>query len=201
MVLGKKEGINPLDLANQIITLLNEKFSDNYSEIFVAGPGFINVKLNKNIVLNQIKEIFKKNQVFGKNNLGKGKKALVEFVSANPTGPLTVAHGRGAIVGDTISRILEWNGYKVDREYYFNNAGRQMRKLGESVKAKYLANYGIDAKFPDDGYLGAYINEIAISFEKKFGKKYIEEENLEVFKNFAEKEIFEDIKNLSLIHI
>tara|TARA_Y100001934_G_scaffold41415_1_gene49620 strand:- start:2785 stop:4416 length:1632 start_codon:yes stop_codon:yes gene_type:complete len=195
MVLGKKEGINPLDLANQIITLLKEKFSDYYFEIFVAGPGFINVKLNKNIVLNQIKEIFKKNRGFGKNILGKGKIALVEFVSANPTGPLTVAHGRGAIVGDTISRILEWNGYKVDREYYFNNAGRQMRKLGESVKAKYLINNGIDTKFPEDGYLGNYINEIALSFENKFGKKYIEEENIEVFKNFAEKEIFEDIKN------
>ena len=163
--------------------------------MFVAGPGFINVRLNKNIITEKIKIIFDKDGDYGKNNFGNGKKALVEFVSANPTGPLTVAHGRGAIVGDTISRILEWNGYKVDREYYFNNAGRQMRKLGESVKAKYLANYGIDAKFPDDGYLGAYINEIAISFEKKFGKKYIEEENLEVFKNFAEKEIFEDIKN------
>ena len=70
---------------------------------------------------------------FGKSSIGNGKKALVEFVSANPTGPLTIGHGRGAIIGEFSSNILEWNGYKVEREYYFNNAGRQMRKLGESV--------------------------------------------------------------------
>ena len=115
--------------------------------MFVAGPGFINVRLNKNIITEKIKIIFDKDGDYGKNNFGNGKKAIVEFVSANPTGPLTVAHGRGAIVGDTISRILEWNGYQVDREYYFNNAGRQMRKLGESVRARYLNICNVDSSF------------------------------------------------------
>tara|TARA_A100001011_G_scaffold11889_1_gene12960 strand:+ start:6105 stop:7736 length:1632 start_codon:yes stop_codon:yes gene_type:complete len=194
MTLAKKEGKNPQDIANQIIHLLKTKFSDNYSDAYVAGPGFINVRLNKNILTEQVKEIFKNDYAFGKNNYGKGKNAIVEFVSANPTGPLTVAHGRGAIVGDTISRILEWNGYKVDREYYFNNAGRQMRKLGESVKSRYLTLCKIKTSFPEDGYQGKYINDIAESFKKKFGNKYIEENNIEIFKDFAEKEIFEDIK-------
>ena len=194
MSIAKKEGKKPLDIANNIINLLKDNFPNYYSEIFVAGPGFINVRLNKNIITEKIKTIFDKDSNFGKNNFGNGKKAIVEFVSANPTGPLTVAHGRGAIVGDTISRILEWNGYQVDREYYFNNAGRQMRKLGESVRARYLNICNVDSSFPDDGYQGEYINEIAKSFQNKFSDKYINENNIEIFKNYAEKEIFEDIK-------
>ena len=194
MINSKEIGKPPMDIASTIVDKINSSGNELIDEIDSIPPGFINVKINKDMFSNQLKQIILSDLSYGKNNTGKNKSALVEFVSANPTGPLTVGHGRGAIIGDVISNILKWNGYKVDREYYFNNAGRQMRKLGESVKAKYLANYGIDAKFPDDGYLGAYINEIAISFEKKFGKKYIEEENLEVFKNFAEKEIFSVIK-------
>ena len=194
MSIAKKEGKKPLDIANNIINLLKNNFSNYYSEVFVAGPGFINVRLNKNIITEKIKTIFDKDSDYGKNNFGNGKKAIVEFVSANPTGPLTVAHGRGAIVGDTISRILEWNGYQVDREYYFNNAGRQMRKLGESVRARYLNICNVDSSFPDDGYQGEYINEIAKSFQNEFSDKYISENNIDIFKNFAEQKIFEDIK-------
>ena len=194
MSIAKKEGKKPLDIANNIINFLKNNFSNYYSEVFVAGPGFINVRLNKNIITEKIKTIFDKDSDYGKNNFGNGKKAIVEFVSANPTGPLTVAHGRGAIVGDTISRILEWNGYQVDREYYFNNAGRQMRKLGESVRARYLNICNVDSSFPDDGYQGEYINEIAKSFQNEFSDKYISENNIDIFKNFAEQKIFEDIK-------
>ena len=194
MSIAKKEGKKPLDIANNIINLLKNNFSNYYSEVFVAGPGFINVRLNKNIITEKIKTIFDKDSDYGKNNFGNGKKAIVEFVSANPTGPLTVAHGRGAIVGDTISRILEWNGYQVDREYYFNNAGRQMRKLGESVRARYLNICNVDSSFPDDGYQGEYINEIAKSFQNEFSDKYISENNIDIFKKFSEQKIFEDIK-------
>ena len=101
------------------------------------------------------------NKEYGKSNFGEGKTAQVEFVSANPTGPLTVGHGRGAILGDVISSILEWNGYKVEREYYFNNAGRQMRKLGESVYSHYAQKLNKDVPFPEDGYQGKYIIDIA----------------------------------------
>ena len=91
----------------------------------------------------------------------KKKKYNIEFVSANPTGPLTVGHGRGAMLGDTVSNILEWNGYDVQREYYFNNAGRQMRVLGQSVHARYLELLGQNAELPEGGYEGKYIYDIA----------------------------------------
>jgi arginyl-tRNA synthetase len=195
MLLAKSLQKNPTDLANNIIKILQSNYSEYYEIVNVAGPGFINVKINKNIILDLINKIKVENKNYGKNDQGIGKNALVEFVSANPTGPLTVAHGRGAIVGDTVSRILEWNGYKVDREYYFNNAGRQMRILGESVKARYLNNCGIETKFPDEGYQGEYINDIAISFKKIFDTKYINEKDEEVFKNFAVDKIFGNIKN------
>ena len=195
MLLAKSLQKNPIELAQIIIKILESNFSEHYENIKVAGPGFINVKMNKNIILNLIKEIKNQNNDFGKNNQGKSQKVIVEFVSANPTGPLTVAHGRGAIVGDTVSRILEWNGYSVDREYYFNNAGRQMRILGKSVQARYLNNCGIKTKFPDEGYQGEYINDIAILFQKEFDNKYINEENVDVFKNYAEQKIFDNIKN------
>jgi len=195
MLLAKDLQKKPTELADNIIKLLKTNFSEHYEDINVADPGFINVKMNKNIIIDLIKEIKNQNENFGKNNQGQGKKAIVEFVSANPTGPLTVAHGRGAIVGDTISRILKWNGYTVDREYYFNNAGRQMRILGESIQARYLNNCGIETDFPDEGYQGEYINDIAVSFQKEFDKKYTNEETIEVFKNYAEHKIFDDIKN------
>ena len=195
MLLAKELKLNPIEIANNIIKILKKNYSEYYQNITTAGPGFINVKLNKNIILELLKEIKDKNENYGKNKSGKGKNAIVEFVSANPTGPLTVAHGRGAIVGDTVSRILEWNGFNVDREYYFNNAGRQMRILGESVKSRYLNNCGINNKFPEDGYQGDYINDIAKSFQKKFNKDYVNEKSVDVFKKYAEDKIFENIKN------
>lgn len=195
MLLAKELKLNPIEIANNIIKILKKHYSEYYQNISTAGPGFINVKLNKNIILELLKEIKDKNENYGKNKSGKGKNAIVEFVSANPTGPLTVAHGRGAIVGDAVSRILEWNGFNVDREYYFNNAGRQMRILGESVKSRYLNNCGIDNKFPENGYQGEYINDIAKSFQKKFKKDYVNEKSADVFKKYAEDKIFENIKN------
>ena len=195
MLLAKELKLNPIEIANNIIKILKKHYSEYYQNISTEGPGFINVKLNKNIILELLKEIKDKNENYGKNKSGKGKNAIVEFVSANPTGPLTVAHGRGAIVGDTVSRILEWNGFNVDREYYFNNAGRQMRILGESVKSRYLNNCGIDNKFPENGYQGEYINDIAKSFQKKFNKDYVNEKSVDVFKKYAEDKIFENIKN------
>ena len=139
MILSAKLKKNPHDIADEIIEKLIENNSKNlFSSIDKAGPGFINFKLNNNLFYHEIFEIMKLNNNFGKSNIGQNKSANVEFVSANPTGPLTVGHGRGAMIGDTISNILEWNGYNVHREYYFNNAGRQMRLLGESVYQRYL---------------------------------------------------------------
>ena len=194
MILSKKINKNPLDIAQEIINSLKNKYSDDYKEINIAGPGFINVKLNQKKINNLLKKIKKEDLNYGRRNDGKNKQAIVEFVSANPTGPLTVGHGRGAIIGDVVSRILEWCGYEVDREYYFNNAGRQMRILGQSIKSKYLNHCNIESQFPDDGYQGEYINDIAESFKKEFSKKYVDENNIDIFKKYAEEKIFDDIK-------
>ena len=202
MIIAKKINENPIKIAEKIIQKINQNYADNYSYVNIAGPGFINIKLNQDNLIKLLKEIKNQDLEYGKTEDGKGKKAIVEFVSANPTGPLTVAHGRGAIIGDTICRILEWNGYQVDREYYFNNAGRQMRMLGKSLKARYLNNCGINTEFPEDGYQGEYINEIAKLFQKDFDKKYIDEKNIDIFKNYAENKIFDDIKNtLDILNI
>ena len=202
MILAKSLKQNPIEISKKITALLNTKFSEHYESVDIAGPGFINVKLNRETIISLIKKIKNDNQNYGRNIQGKNKKAIVEFVSANPTGPLTVAHGRGAIIGDTICRILDWNGYTVDREYYFNNAGRQMRILGESLRVRYLNNCGIKTEFPDEGYQGEYINDIAVLFQQEFNKKYINEKNIDIFKNYAENKIFDDIKNtLNILNI
>ena len=106
MILSKKTNKNPLDIAQDIIKLLKDKYADDYKELNIAGPGFINVKLNQNKINELLKKVKKENLNYGKRNDGKNKQAIVEFVSANPTGPLTVGHGRGAIIGDVISNIL-----------------------------------------------------------------------------------------------
>ena len=148
MVLSKQLKMNPIDIANKIILHL-KKYSE-YTNIDIAGPGFINVKVDNTSLIKLLTKIKKYNSNYGKNENGNHQKALVEFVSANPTGPLTVGHGRGAIIGDVVCRIMEWNGFKVDREYYFNNAGRQMRILGESLKARYLELCDEKYIFPED---------------------------------------------------
>ncbi len=192
MVLANKLKKNPQEIAKEIIKKLN--LINEYKKIEIAGPGFINIKINKENLFKILKNIPKSNLNYGKNEFGKGKNALVEFVSANPTGPLTVGHGRGAIIGDIVSRILEWNGYSVDREYYFNNAGRQMRKLGESLRARYLELLNQKVDFPEDGYQGQYIIDIANDFKNEYKNEYKNENKIEIFKNYAENKIFDDIK-------
>ena len=120
--------------------------------------------------------------------------ANVEFVSANPTGPLTVGHGRNAILGDTVSNLLQWQGFEVTREYYFNDAGRQMRLLGESVEARYFEILGKEIDFPSEGYQGNYIKEIAQTIFDEKGSGL--ESGDPIFKERAEELIFSDIKKL-----
>ena len=144
--------------------LLHLKLIENViAKIEIAGPGFINFFFQAGFYCQIIKEIRNEDGNYGRSDDSKGKKANVEFVSANPTGPLTVGHGRNAVFGDTIANLLEWVGYEVDREYYFNNAGRQMRVLGDSVKYRYLELLGEKIDFPEDYYQGGYIKDIAQS--------------------------------------
>ena len=129
LVLAKPLGKNPREIATSIKTELQNSFSDDFDSIDIAGPGFINFRLKKSVLSDLLLKIINEEKNYGRTEIGNNKRALVEFVSANPTGPLTVGHGRGAMLGDTVSNILEWNGYDVQREYYFNNAGRQMLSL------------------------------------------------------------------------
>ena len=189
-LLSKKINKSSLKIAEDIQK--NLKSIDIFKNINIAGTGFINFKINPNSIVNYLNDIIKLNNNYGKNE-SNHKKVLIEFVSANPTGPLTVGHGRGAILGDTLSNIFEWNGYEVEREYYYNNAGRQMRILGNSVKARYLDLIGEKWEFPEDGYQGDYIHEIAKQLLEIHGHS-LKEKN-EIFKEFSEKFIFDNIRN------
>jgi len=201
MLLTKKLKRNPREIANEIISNLKCD-QDKISKIEIAGPGFINFHFAPSFVSEIVKEIIIEKENFGRSDKHTGKKAMVEFVSANPTGPLTVGHGRNAVFGDTVANLLEWIGYKVDREYYFNNAGRQMRVLGDSVRLRYLEHLGKGIDFPEDYYQGEYIKDIAKSLIDEYGDKLIAEPPEGKFKETAEKEIFKDInKTLSRIKI
>jgi len=193
MILSKKLKKNPRAIAEEIISSLT--YSDKIiKDIKIAGPGFINFYFTDSFSSKIIDEILEQGDDFGKSNLFKNKKANVEFVSANPTGPLTVGHGRNAVVGDTLANILEWVGYNVDREYYFNNAGRQMRVLGDSVKLRYLELLGEELSFPEDYYQGEYIKDIAQKLIDENGDTLKAENPEGIFKDKAETEIFDDIK-------
>jgi arginyl-tRNA synthetase len=147
-------------------------------------------------------EILNWGEEYGKTNYGKRIKTQVEFVSANPTGPLTIGHGRQAVLGDTIARILEWHGYDVVREYYFNDAGRQIRLLGASVYVRYMEIFGETIPFPVDGYQGEYIKEIAKKLYNRFSNKLKGKENDTIFSEFAVEEVFKDIrKTLNRLNI
>lgn len=194
LLLTKKLRKNPRQIAQQIIDHLKIDEKMIY-KVEIAGAGFINFFFTPFFLSQIIKEILQKTDSFGKTDKYRGLKANVEFVSANPTGPLTVGHGRNAVAGDTIANLLEWVGYTVDREYYFNNAGRQMRVLADSVKLRYLELCGVSVDFPEDHYRGEYIIEIAKKIFEKSGNSLIEKPDDPVFRNTAEAEIFSDIKN------
>ncbi len=192
LLIGSELKKNPMICAQQILDKLNKNNLENIKSVTVTKPGFINFFIEDSFYQNYIKNINSLKSKFGRSSIGNGKKVNVEFVSANPTGPLTVGHGRNAVIGDTVSNILIWNGFNVTREYYFNNAGRQMRILGESVKARYLELSEKNSEFPEDGYHGNYIKEIAQEIFNKIPKEF--NQTTEYFKDYAEKTIFIEIK-------
>ncbi len=193
MLLTKELKKNPREIATEIIE--NLIFDKNIIEkVEIAGPGFINFIFTPKFLSKIIVQINKEKEKFGKSKKYIGKSANVEFVSANPTGPLTVGHGRNAIIGDTVANLLEWVGYSVDREYYFNNAGRQMRVLGKSVQLRYRELLGEDIEFSDEYYQGEYITEVAQLLVDEHGDKLRNEKDETVFKAKAEGEIFSEIK-------
>jgi arginyl-tRNA synthetase len=202
MTLAKQLRRRPLDIAGDLAKELDGKI-ENMEKIEVVAPGFINFFFAPSYFQSFIPKIRAEKEHFQKTGEGKGKKVQVEFVSANPTGPLTIGHGRQAVLGDTISRILEWHDFEVIREYYFNDAGRQMRMLGLSVLARYKELLGGELDIPEGGYEGEYIIDIATDFRKEHGDGK-SEDDLDLFIDFAAQAIFitirDTLKRLGIEH-
>ena len=158
--LAKKLGKKPRDVAEAIIAALPES-TLLASTPEIAGPGFINVRLSREAETRVINAVVAMGNLFGTSTIGNREKVMVEFVSANPTGPLHVGHGRGAAIGDTLARLLISQGYDVKREFYYNDAGAQINNLATSVIARLKERAGMATEFPEDGYRGDYIKEIA----------------------------------------
>ncbi|MCK5480728.1 MAG: arginine--tRNA ligase, partial [Gammaproteobacteria bacterium] len=153
MIIGGRDKKNPRHLAAQLVDMLSPH-TELIQKVEVAGPGFVNFFIQESVWQSVVEPICRLDKEYGLSNVGKAKKVLVEFVSANPTGPLSIGHGRQAVLGDSIARLLEATGHAVTREYYYNDAGRQMRVLGASTRARYMELLGLAADFPEDGYQG-----------------------------------------------
>jgi arginyl-tRNA synthetase len=158
----------------------------------IAGPGYINFRFSPRFWAQCLAEV--ESAAYGPAQFGNGTRVLVEFVSANPTGPLTIGHGRNAVLGDAIARLLDATGHQVTREYYFNNAGRQMLLLGESVRARYLEQIGHAQPFPEEGYVGEYIVDVAKKLVEEQADALADEPATGRFKQAAERAIFADIE-------
>ena len=198
LLLSRDLNKQPIDIAKIIADELNRALPENITKVTIAKPGFLNFEISNEFFQSQIIKILEDNDSYGKGDIGSGKTANVEFVSANPTGPLTVGHGRNAILGDTVSNILQWQGFEVTREYYFNDAGRQMRILGKSVEVRYFEILGKNLEFPEEGYQGSYIKDIAQTILNQYGNELKSDDP--IFNKEAEKIIFHDIKS-SLIKL
>jgi len=193
MVVAGKDRKNPREIGGRFVELL-ASHKDLLAKVEIAGPGFVNFFINRNVWQSVLPEICALGAEFGKSGIGGGKKVMVEFVSANPTGPLSVGHGRQAVLGDAIARLLSATGHRVTREYYYNDAGRQMRVLGESTRARCLEELGLPFSFPEDGYQGEYIREIARALVAEKGAALRDEPDVAPFQAKAEQVIFADIK-------
>jgi arginyl-tRNA synthetase len=191
--LAKGAGMKPRDVAERIVKHLPT--SDLVEKVDIAGPGFINFFLAESYVRGITETILAEGAAFGTLTLGNGKRAQVEFVSANPTGPLTIGRSRGAIVGDTMARLLEAAGYDVQREYYFNNAGNQMVNLGNSLRYRYLEQLGEPLPEIDNEsfYRGAYLVDYAKDLVAEVGKSLVGKD-WQPFKEYAEKRMFQWIR-------
>ena len=216
MLLAKRLKKAPREIASQLIDQLGDG-GGLVSRSEVAGPGFVNFWLAEDHWQEVLHDILDAGERFGASDVGAGRKVQVEFVSANPTGPLSTGHGRQAILGDSVARLLERCGYEVTREYYFNNGGRQMRVLGQSVRARYLESLGraaspppgafdadesaypseiegLPVEFPRDGYRGDYITEIAQGLIETRGEALLDEPAEGAFRAAAEETIFGEIR-------
>lgn len=196
-----RKGLKPLPAAETLAKLIREGieksgFRGSIESVEVKPPGFINFNFSKGYLQDVIPEIAFKGADFGRGAGARRKKVLIEFVSANPTGPLSVAHGRQAAIGDVLANILEFSGSKVDREYYLNDEGNQIQLLGRSVHSRYCELLGEACAFPESGYRGDYIYDIAKEIIERYDKAYLEpdDKSIDFFCAFSVKYIMEGIK-------
>lgn len=189
------------ELAGQIRKCCGAERTGNAVEkVEVAGGGFINFYLTKSSLAEILVEVRTKGESYGRSDAGKGIKVLLEFVSANPTGPLTIAHGRQAAIGDCLARILEATGHEVSKEFYLNDGGRQIRLLGESFWVRYCEHLGFPAVLPEDGYRGAYLADCAAKFADERGDALLKESKtdhekaLEFCRTYAASEMMKGIR-------
>ena len=178
--LAKLAGERPALVADELVLLIQKESAGGKAgaihKVEVAGAGFINFYLLQSSLAEVLLDVHQKDRRYGESDFGEGKKVLIEFVSANPTGPLTIAHGRQAIVGDALARILKASGHQVQCEYYLNDAGRQMNLLGASLWARYQQVCGKEEPLPEDGYQGGYLLEIARELQKQKGETLLKED-------------------------
>jgi len=196
MVMTAREGRPPREVARIILDQL-ENEDQVIEKAEIAGPGFINFFLKKEVWYSILEEIEVRGDDFGKGKIGEGRRVQIEFISANPTGPLHVGHGRGAAIGDVLANILEACDYRVFREYYINDVGSQVNTLGKSVFLRYLHALGKDVEFPDDCYQGDYIGEIAKKAITERNDAYLgypQEESIRSLASFGAKDILRGIK-------
>ncbi|MDL2297568.1 arginine--tRNA ligase [Synergistaceae bacterium OttesenSCG-928-D05] len=197
MQLAKPFGMNPRELAALIIERLDK--SDIVDKVEIAGPGFMNFTLSARWITEAVGSAVEKRENYGRVEIGNGRKVQVEFVSANPTGPLHMGHGRGAAVGSITASILDFAGWNVEREYYINDAGLQMELLGKSAQARYFEELGRanEAPFPEDGYQGGYMADIAKKFVEKYGSSLADkplDETVEFFMRETSQYVLEIIR-------
>jgi len=168
MTLAPSEQRSPEEVA-QIICDNLEQRDAIFDRIEIVRPGFLNMTVKRDLWLEVLGEIEDQGEAYGRSDLGNGSRVLIEFVSANPTGPLHVGHGRGAAFGNALANLLAASGYRVAREYYVNDAGRQMKLLGASIHARYLERQGRPTTFPEEGYRGAYVERVAAAIQDRLG--------------------------------
>jgi len=198
MQLAKPLGRKPREVAAELVAAIREADDRGwFRELSVAGPGFINVVLSDEAWREVLAAVLEKRERFGASDAGRGQKVLLEFVSANPTGPLHVGHGRGAAVGDALAKLLAFAGHHVVTEYYVNDVGNQMDNLGRSLFARYLQECGREAPLPDDGYRGEYLADLARQYRAEVGDRFAgasEAEALPVFRKVACDRILDGIR-------
>ena len=196
MVMASIQKMPPRKIAEAIIKNINDP-DGIVDKTEIAGPGFINFFLNKHSWHPVLQKIHEQDALYGASDIGKGKKIQVEFVSANPTGPLHVGHGRGAAVGDSVANILLFCGYNVEKEYYINDSGRQINTLGRSVFLRYKELFEADVQFPEDCYQGDYVRDLAGKVRDDNGDKLLsmsEDEAISYCARFAADNILAEIK-------